>query len=215
MCYKRPVSKENEKGLLAEFGGPFQLCHSLNFLQGLWARKKSMSLLKGSSAFLLQTINDASMPIHFPYKNLSWCKHSFPSWPLFLIFLLFIFICLKVFQVSESLGVDDRMEAVELGSGIKPLSPEGNQPWIFIGRRDAEAEAPILWPPDVKSRLIGKDPDSGKDWGQEEKRVTEAEIVRWHHLLNGHEFQQAPGDSEGQGSLACCSSWGRKDWDTT
>ena len=113
MCYKRPVSKENKKGLLAEFGGPFLLCHSLNFLQGLWARK-SMLLLKGSSAFLFQTINDASMPIHFPYKNLSWCKHSFPSWPLFLIFLLFIFTCLKVFQVSESLGVDDRVEAVEL-----------------------------------------------------------------------------------------------------
>ena len=166
MCYKRPVSKENEKGLLAEFGGPFQLCHSLNFLQGLWARKKSMSLLKGSSAFLLQTINDASMPIHFPYKNLSWCKHSFPSWPLFLIFLLFIFICLKVFQVSESLGVDDRMEAVELGSGIKPLSPEGNQPWIFIGRADTKAEAPVLWPTDVKSWLIRRDPDVAKDWKQ-------------------------------------------------
>ena len=125
MCYKRPVSKENKKGLLAEFGGPFQLCHSLNFLQGLWARK-SMLLLKGSSAFLFQTINDASVPIHFPYKNLSWCKHTFPSWPLFLIFLLFIFTCLKVFQVSESLRVDDRVEAVELETGIKPVLKEIN-----------------------------------------------------------------------------------------
>ena len=90
---------------------------------------------------------------------------------------------------------------------IKPVNPKGNQPWIFIRRTDAEAEVPILWPPDVNSCLIGKDPDAGTDWGQEEKGVTEAEIVRWHHLLNGHEFQPAPGDSEGQESLIRCSLW--------
>ena len=84
---------------------------------------------------------------------------------------------------------------------IKTVNPKGNQPWIFIGRIDAEAEVPIFWPPDVNSQLIGNDPDAGKDWEQEEKRVTEDETVGWDHLLNGHEFEQTPGDSEGQGSL--------------
>ena len=79
---------------------------------------------------------------------------------------------------------------------IKPVNPKGNQPWIFTGRTDAEAEAPILWPPDVKSWLNGKDPDAGKDWGQEEKAVTEDEMIRWHHWLNGCEFKQTPGDGK-------------------
>ena len=83
---------------------------------------------------------------------------------------------------------------------IKPVNPKGNQPWILIERTDAETEAPILWPPDGKNRLIGKDPDAGKDWRQEEKGVTEDEMIGWHHRLNGHEFEQAPGDCEGQGS---------------
>ena len=83
----------------------------------------------------------------------------------------------------------------------------------FTGRTDAEAEPPILWPPDVKSRLIGKDPDAGKYWGQEEKGTTEDEMVGWYHWLDGHEFEQAPGDGEGQGSLACCRPWGRKELD--
>ena len=86
---------------------------------------------------------------------------------------------------------------------IKPVNPKGNQSWVFTGRPDAEAEAPILWPPDVKSQLTGKDPNAGKDWGQE-KRAAEDEIVRWHYQLNGHEFEQSLGDS-GQRSLACYS----------
>ena len=98
---------------------------------------------------------------------------------------------------------------------IKPVYPKGNQPWIFIGRTDAEAETPILWLPDGKSWLIWKDPYAGKDWRQEEKGTTEDEMVGWHHWLNGHEFEQALGDGEGQGSLACCSSWGRKEPDMT
>ena len=98
---------------------------------------------------------------------------------------------------------------------IQPVSPKGNQSWIFIERTDAEAEAPILWPPDVKSQLIWKDPDAGKDWGQEEKGATEGEIVGWHHRLDGHEFEQAQGAGDGQGSLACCSPWDRKESDTT
>ena len=96
---------------------------------------------------------------------------------------------------------------------IKPVNPKGNQPWIFIGRTDAEA--PILWPFDVKSQLIGKEPDDGKDWRQEEKRTTEDEMVGWHHQLNGHEFEQALGVGDGQGSLECCSPWGHKESDTT
>ena len=87
---------------------------------------------------------------------------------------------------------------------IQPVNPKGNQSWIFIRKTDAEAETPILWPPDAKSRFIIKDPDSGKDWTQEKKRMTEDEMVGWHHWLTGQEFQQAPGDGEGQGSLACC-----------
>ena len=98
---------------------------------------------------------------------------------------------------------------------IKPINPKRNQPWMFIRWTDAEAEAPILWPPDEKSWLTGKDPDAGKDWGQEEKGATEDEMVRWHHWLDGHEFEQTPGDGNGQGSLVCCSSWGLKESDTT
>ena len=95
------------------------------------------------------------------------------------------------------------------------INAKGNQPWIFIGRTDAEAEALIFWSPDVKSWLIGKNPDAGKDWGQEEKGMTEDEMVGWHHWLNGHEFEQTPGDSEGQGSMECCSSWSHKESDMT
>ena len=95
---------------------------------------------------------------------------------------------------------------------IKVVNPKESQLWIFIGRIDAEAEAPILWPPDAKSWLTAKDPDDGKDWGQK-KGMTEDEMVGWHHQLNGHEFEQILGDSEGQGSLACCSPWGLKESD--
>ena len=85
-----------------------------------------------------------------------------------------------------------------------------NKSWIFIGRTDAKAEAPILWPPDAKSQLIGKDSDAGKNWRQEEKGMTEDDMVGWHQRLNGRKFEKALGDGEGQGSLACCSPWGWK-----
>ena len=97
---------------------------------------------------------------------------------------------------------------------IKLVYPKGNQPWIFIERTDAEAEVPILWPPDAKSRLMRKDPDAGTDWGQVEKGA-EDEMVGWHYQLNGHESEQTSGDSEGQGSLVCCSPWGHKESDMT
>ena len=98
---------------------------------------------------------------------------------------------------------------------IQPVHPKENHSWIVIGRTDAEAETPILWPPDAKNRLLGKDPDVGKDWRQEEKAMAEDEMVGWHHQLNGHEFEQAPGAGDGQGSPACCSTQGRKQSDTT
>ena len=89
---------------------------------------------------------------------------------------------------------------------IQPVHPKGNKSWIFIGRTDTEAEAPILWPPDAKNWLIRKDPDARKDWRQEEKGTTEDEMVGWHHWLDGHEFERAPGFGDGQGSLAWCSA---------
>ena len=98
---------------------------------------------------------------------------------------------------------------------IQPVNPKGNQPWIFIGRTAAEAEAPILRPPEAKSQFIGKDPDAGKDWRQEEKHMTEDEMVGWHHWLHGHEFEQALGDGEGQGSIVFCNPWGHKESDKT
>ena len=98
---------------------------------------------------------------------------------------------------------------------IQPVHPKGNQSWIFIGRTDAEGEAAILWPPDVKNWLLGKDPDAGKNWRQEEKGMTEDEMVGWHHWLDGHEFEQALGVGDGQGGLVCCSLWGCKELDTT
>ena len=105
--------------------------------------------------------------------------------------------------------VEKTLESPLDSKEIKPVNPKRNQLWILIERTDAEAEAPILWP-DVKSRLIGKDPDAWKDWRQEAKGTTEDEMVGWHHRLNGHEFEQTPGDGEGQGSLAGWSPRGHK-----
>ena len=93
---------------------------------------------------------------------------------------------------------------------IQPFNPKGNQSWAFTGRTDAEAETPILWPPDAKSWLIWKDPDAGKDWGQEEKGMTEDGMVGWHHQHNGRGFGWTPGVDDGQGGLVFCGSWGRK-----
>ena len=97
---------------------------------------------------------------------------------------------------------------------IQPVHPKGNQPWIFIERTDAEAEASLLWAPDVKSQFIIKDPDARKDWRQEEKGTTEGDMVGWYHWLHGYEFKQTQGDSKEQGSLVCCSPWGCRESDT-
>ena len=98
---------------------------------------------------------------------------------------------------------------------IQPVHSKGDQPWVFFRRNDAKAETPILWPPHVKSWLIGKDSDAGSDWGQEEKGTTEDEMAGWHHRLDGCEFEWTLGVGDGQGGLACCDSWGRKQSDTT
>ena len=98
---------------------------------------------------------------------------------------------------------------------IQAVYSEGDQPWDFFGRNDAKAETPILWPPHAKSWLIGKDSDAGRDWGQEEKGMTEDEMAGWHHWLDGHESGWTPGAGDGQGGLACCDSWGCKESDTT
>ena len=98
---------------------------------------------------------------------------------------------------------------------IWPVHSEGDQPWDFFGGNDAEAETPVLWPPHVKSWLIGKDPDAGKYWRQEEKGMTEDEMAGWHHWLDERESEWTPGVGDGQGGLACCNSWGHKESDTT
>ena len=98
---------------------------------------------------------------------------------------------------------------------IKPVNPKGNQSWIFIGRTDAEAETPMPWPPEAVNQLIRKGSDTGKDWRQEEKGMTEDKMVGCHHRLNRYEFEQAPGAGDGQGSLVCCSHWGPKQSDRT
>ena len=98
---------------------------------------------------------------------------------------------------------------------IQPVHSREDQPWVFFGRNDAKAETPVLWPPHANNWLIGKDPDAGRDWGQEEKGTTEDEMGGWHHWLNGREFEWSPGDGDGQGGLVCCDSWGCKESDTT
>ena len=98
---------------------------------------------------------------------------------------------------------------------IQTVHPKVDGSWVFIGGTDVEAETPILWPPNAKNWLTGKDPDNGKDWRWEEKGTTEDEMVGWHHQFNGHEFEEALGDGDGRGSLACCSPWGLKESDTT
>ena len=98
---------------------------------------------------------------------------------------------------------------------IQPVHSEGDQSWVFFGRTHAEAEAPVLWPPHAKSWLIGKDSDARRDWWQEEKGMTEDEMAGWHHRIDGREFEWTPRVGDGQGGLACCNSWGRKELDTT
>ena len=114
----------------------------------------------------------------------------------------------------QTVVLENTLESPLDSKEVKPVHPKGNQPWMFIGRTDAEAETPVLWPPDVKSQLIGKDADAGKGWGQE-KGAIEDEMIGSHRRLKGHEFEQTQGNSEGLGSLTCCGPWGHKESDMT
>ena len=143
-----------------------------------------------------------SFAVHLQFGFFTPCSYTSIFFNLF--FLIFcIYLALQ------------RLESPLDSKGIKPVNPKGNQPWICIGRTGAEA--PILWPPDEKNQLAGKDSDAGKDWGPEERGGAgiQDEMVGWHHWLNGLEFEQTPGGGPGQGNLACCSPWGCKEWDTT
>ena len=133
--------------------------------------------------------------------------------PKMLMFTLAIY-CLSTSNLLWTVALEKTLENPLDSMEIKPVNPKGNQSWIIIGRTDAEAEAPILWPSDVNNWLIGKDPDAGKDWGQK-KGTTEDEMFGWQCRLNGHEFQQVPGVGDGQGGLACCNPWSCKESDTT
>ena len=127
-------------------------------------------------------------------------------------------MCLKITHEELLLlnyGVEKTLESPLDCKKIQPVHPKGNQSWIFIERTDAETETTVLWPPDVKKWLIWKDPDAGEDWKQEEKGITEDEMVEWLHRLDGYEFEWTPVISDGQGSLGCCSPWGPKESDLT
>ena len=122
---------------------------------------------------------------------------------------------IQFYTTSVCMVLEKTLESPLDSNEIKPVNPKRSQSWIFIGRTDVEAETPILWPSDVKNWLLGKDPDAGKDWRQEEKGMTEDEMVGWHHRIDGHGFGWTPGVGDGQGGLACCSPWGHKDSDMT
>ena len=119
-------------------------------------------------------------------------------------------LLMKVREESEKVGLE-----LNIQKKLKPVNLKENQSWILFGRTDADAEAPVLWPPDVKNWLTGKDPDAGKDWRQQKKGMTEDKMAGWHHQLDGHEFEHAPGVGDGQGGLVCCGPWGHKESDTT
>ena len=121
----------------------------------------------------------------------------------------------RLLRIPWTLVLEKTLESPLDCKEIQPVYPKGKQSWIFIGRTDAEAESPILWPNNVKNWLNGKDPDAGKDWRQEEKGTTEDEMAGWHHRLNGREFEWTLGVGDGQGSLACSDSWCCKELDTT
>ena len=143
----------------------------------------------------------------FSLSSFTFIKRLFSS-------SLFVLAAAKLSWCFWTVVLEKTLESPLDCKELKPVNPTGNQSWIVIGRTDAEAETPILWPPDVKNWLIGKDPDAGKDWGQE-KGTIGVKMVGWHHWLDGHEFEQVLGDGEGQGSLVCCSPWGRKESDMT
>ena len=136
----------------------------------------------------------------------------------FLKVYIYIFISLEGWALKNwcfwTVVLEKTLESPLDFKEIQPVHSEGDQPWDFFGRNDAEAGTPVLWPPHVKSWLIGKDSDAGRGWGREEKGMTEDEMAGWHHWLDGCESEWIPGVGDGQGGLACCDSWGHKESDT-
>ena len=173
-----------------------------HFLLGRKAMTNLDSILKSRDIILLTKVHVVKVMV-FPIV-MYWCE----SWTIKKA------ECQRI-DAFELWCLEKTLESPLDSKEIKPVNPKGSQPWIFIGRTDVEAEALILWPRNAKCQLIGKDSDAGKDWGQEEMGATWDEMVGWHHQFNGHEFEQALGESEGQGSLACCSPWGHKESDMT
>ena len=162
----------------------------------------------------VESYHFATCLVVWPWANsliFVWFKYIVVpiNWIYNSIYLIHIY--LFILYITNCGAREDSWESPLEGKEIQPVNPKGNQSWIFIGRTDAKAKTPVLWPTDAKNWLIGKDPDVGKDWRQEEKVATEDEMAGWHRWLNGHEFKQAPGDGEGQGSLECCSPWGHKE----
>ena len=150
---------------------------------------------------------------------LSCCEEGWApkNWCLcfFVFFFLFYFIFKLYIIVLVLPNLEKTLESPLDCKEIQPVHSEGDQPWDFFGRNDAKAETPVLWPPHTKSWLTGKDSDAGRDWGQEEKGMTEDEMAGCHYWLDGCESGWTPGVGDGQGGLACCNSWGRKESDTT
>ena len=154
----------------------------------------------------------------------SWTRLS--NWTELMVFLVVMYSCenwtikkAKCQRIDawclQTVVLEKTPENLFDGKDIKPVNLKEDQPWIFTGKTNTEAEAPIFWSSDVNRWLIGKVPAAGKDWGQKEKRMSEDEMVRQHHQCNEHELGQTRGDGEGQGGLGCCSPWGHKESDTT
>ena len=122
---------------------------------------------------------------------------------------------LKLSRLTLTVVLEKTPESPLDWKEVHPVHSEGDQPWVFTGRTDAKAETPVLWPPHVKSWLIGEDSDAGRDWGQEENGMAEDEMAGWYHWLDGHESEWTPGIGDGQGGLVCCDSWGHKKSETT
>ena len=152
---------------------------------------------------------------HFSYKGPSSQSYGFSSSHVWMWQLDYKEGCVLKNWCVQIVMLKEPLECPLDCKVIKPVNPKGNQPRVFNGRTDAEAEVPVFWPPNSKSWLIGKDSDAGKGWGQEARGAAEDKIVGWHHRITGHDFEQTPGDGEGAGSGMCCSPWGRKELDTT
>ena len=197
--------------------------HPAYHVVGMW--RGARSFLQSSIfplPFIPTTFSSWSWHRKYSQGYIFWFQHlDYQPWSLFQ--WSWQDGCVRTSPVKASLGwfsfwtvvLEKTLESPLDCKEMQPVHPKGDQSWVSIGRTDVEAETPLLWPPDAKSWLIWKDPDAGKDWGQEEKGKTEDEMVGWHHWLDGHGFGWTLGVVDGQGGLVCCSSWGRKELDTT